>query len=96
LFAVTSDEAERSGVLVLRVWLEGDPDGGLRARILGSSSGGLADQPVSAAATTEGVTSAVRSWLEGFTVSGRMDFWELITEPETTPNSPGDDHVTSS
>jgi len=93
---VTSEEGERSGVLVVRVWLERDPESGLRARISGSGAGGSADQPVSAAATPDGVAAAVRSWLEGFTVSGRTDFWELITEAETKLNAPCDGDVTPS
>jgi len=91
---VTFDEKERSGVLVVRVWLESEPGGGLRARISGSGANGLADQPVSTAATPDGVVAAVRSWLEGFTVSGRTDFWELMTEGEAGPKADGDDQVT--
>jgi hypothetical protein len=73
-------EDERSGVLVVRVWLEGTSRGGLRARISGSASTGTADEPIAIAATPEAITAAVRGWLEGFMASGRVDFWQLLID----------------
>lgn len=84
-FSDVDPTQERSGILVVRVWLEPHPGGGMRARISGSGSGGQADEPIGTAASPEGVTAAVRSWLEGFIASGRVDFWELLTDPGDEP-----------
>ena len=71
---------ERSAVLLVRVWLEGNPPG-LRARISGSpGTAGMADQPIATASTRAAVAAVVRGWLEGFTASGRAEFWNLLTE----------------
>jgi hypothetical protein len=69
----------RSGVLVVRLWMEGPAgEGGLRARVSASAGHGSADLPVATAASADAVATAVRSWLEGLLASGRVDFWELM------------------
>jgi hypothetical protein len=68
----------RSGVLVVRVWMESSGVAGLRARVSASAGHGAADLPVATAASPEAVATAVRSWLEGFVASGRLDFWALM------------------
>src|SRR5262249_8419524 len=78
--SIVSWEDERSGVLVVRLWLEGGSPGGLRARISGSGSTGMADGPIATAATPEGITAVVRGWVEGFTARGRVEFWKLLTD----------------
>jgi hypothetical protein len=60
---------ERAGVIVVRVWIEGDAVTGLRARITASdlSSGGAArEETVAVAASIEEIVSEVGRWLEAF------------------------------
>ena len=70
----------RSGVLVVRLWIEGNSPTELRARITASAGAGLADQPVAIEVTPEAISTAVRSWLQGFVAAGCSDFW-IFTEP---------------
>jgi hypothetical protein len=59
----TADE-ERTGVLVLRAWVEANSDNGLRVRITRTTPGGTTEAVISAAATVDDVCTIVRSWLE--------------------------------
>ena len=59
----TADE-ERTGVLVLRAWVEADGDNGLRVRITSTASDGASEVISRASATVDGVCTLVRSWLE--------------------------------
>lgn len=70
--AVDPDNAEtaRSAALVIRVWLEGGPEG-FRARLTtgdtaaeGAEAAEVAD--VAVAASPEAVVTAVRAWLDDF------------------------------
>lgn len=57
----------RTGVLVVRVWIEGDSDDdGLRARITQTVDLFAGAEIVTAAATTDDVYAAVRGWLEAY------------------------------
>lgn len=58
---------ERTGVLVVRVWVEGDPTTGLRARITRNVDVGKRDDEVTVASTVEDIEATVRSWLAEFT-----------------------------
>jgi len=64
-----NEETERSAALVVRVWLEGGPDG-FRARLTtGDLQAGLEAGEavtVAVAATPEAVVDAVRAWLDDF------------------------------
>ena len=57
---------ERTGILVIRVWTEGDAPGRLRARL--TQTGDLADAATSLATASDvrGVCDAVEAWLRGF------------------------------
>jgi hypothetical protein len=60
------DRGERTGILVIRVWLE--PDGPVRLRARLTQVADL-DQPpakVAAAADVRGVCDAVEAWLRAF------------------------------
>jgi hypothetical protein len=59
----TADE-ERTGVLVLRAWVEADGNNGLRVRITRTIRGGTTEAVSSAAATVDGVCTMVCDWLE--------------------------------
>ncbi|MFH9662558.1 hypothetical protein ACH4NF_31645 [Streptomyces sp. NPDC017248] len=54
--------SQRSGVLILRVWVEGDRSDGFRARIIRIVDG--EQQPPTAADQTADVFLALRTWLD--------------------------------
>jgi hypothetical protein len=57
---------ERTGILVIRVWVEQEPPGRLRARLTEAAD---LDQPpttVATAADVPGICAAVEAWLRGF------------------------------
>lgn len=65
------DAGQRTGVVVIRLWMESADEAGFRARIFltGPSSKDDARRTpaiVSTAATVEVILSQVGSWLEGF------------------------------
>jgi hypothetical protein len=61
-----SRSSKRTGVLVVRIWLENDPEAPLRARV--SRSLDLDTAPVEelTVASAEEVAELVRDWLEAF------------------------------
>jgi hypothetical protein len=57
----------RTGLLVVRVWIEGDSDDdGLRARITQTVDLLSGAELISTAATSDDVCAAVRAWLEAY------------------------------
>lgn len=57
----------RTGLLVVRVWIEGDPDEGrFRARITHTIDLVADAEVVTAVATADDVCFAVREWLETY------------------------------
>lgn len=58
------------GVLVMRVWLEGEPPTALRARLTTSIGIGDAEHPGTAVATVDEACAAVRRWLNDFVSNG--------------------------
>jgi hypothetical protein len=58
--------AERTGVLVLRVWIEYDGADGLRARITESSDILSYEQTTVVVGTIDDVLRVVRDWLDAF------------------------------
>jgi hypothetical protein len=57
-------DEERTGVLVLRAWVEPDDEARLRVRVTRTIRGCTAEPVSSASATVEGVCAIVRDWLE--------------------------------
>jgi hypothetical protein len=58
-------EPQRTGVLVVRVWIEAG-DGGLRARLTGTHDVAQGEETTETAATVDDVVAIVRSWVESF------------------------------
>jgi hypothetical protein len=64
---------ERSGVLVMRAWVEGVAPGNLRARITNPGDLTSEQQDETTAATVEQGLVIVREWLQSLTDSTRAD-----------------------
>jgi hypothetical protein len=67
---------DRTGVLVLRVWVEVHPEKGLRARITETNDIVAGRQRSVAAASVAGVVEIVRAWLERFERGGDAEMTE--------------------
>jgi hypothetical protein len=61
--------SERTGVLIVRVWIEGNAATGLRARITRLTDISRQEQMVSTASSIDEIEAVVRSWLKTFTGS---------------------------
>lgn len=59
---------ERTGVLIVRLWIEGEPTG-LRARITRLVDISREEQIISTASSIDEIMNTVRAWLESFTGS---------------------------
>jgi len=57
---------ERTGILVIRVWLEQDVSGQLKARLTQAGDLGEAGTTLATASDVRGVCDAVEAWLHGF------------------------------
>jgi hypothetical protein len=57
---------ERTGILVIRVWTEGDAPGQLRARLTQTGDLGEAATTLATASDVRGVCDAVEAWLHRF------------------------------
>jgi hypothetical protein len=57
----------REGVLIIRLWFDGDPPTELRARLVEVTEYVRGERPVAVAATAEDLYSAVRDWVEALT-----------------------------
>ena len=58
--------SERTGVLVLRVWIEAGSDSGLRARITTEDELGSRERVSAVAGSVEQVVQFVEQWVKGF------------------------------
>ena len=59
--------ADRTGILIVRLWIEGNAQDGFRARITQTLDSVIPDQARSTASTPEEIYSVVRAWVESFT-----------------------------
>ena len=57
---------ERTGILVIRVWTEGDAPGRLRARLTQAAGLGEPATSLATASDVPEVCDAVEAWLRGF------------------------------
>jgi hypothetical protein len=58
--------SERTGVIVVRVWIEGDGNDGFRARISATADVSQPARTTFAAGNLEDVIRIVRDWLQEF------------------------------
>lgn len=58
--------AERTGLLVIRVWVESDPPGRLRGRITQTVDVVGGEELSATASTAEAIEAVVHDWLEHF------------------------------
>jgi hypothetical protein len=56
----------RTGILVIRVWTEGDASGQLRARLIQAADLGDPGTTLATASDVRGVCGAVEAWLREF------------------------------
>jgi hypothetical protein len=71
--------AERTGVLVIRVWIEPGAGGGIRARITRTLDVAERDEVATAASTPEEITRTVGDWLDAFLAAAGGD--AAVTAP---------------
>ena len=62
---------ERTGILVIRVWIEQDDAGRLRARLTQAADLGDPATPLAVATGMPGICDAVEAWLRQFADSPR-------------------------
>jgi hypothetical protein len=57
---------ERTGILVVRAWIEPGAGGGLRARITATSDVAAPVEVVTVCSSVEGVVATVTQWIDAF------------------------------
>lgn len=70
----------RTGLMVIRVWVDAGPGAGIRARITRSIDLKAGDTSVAYARSVEDVATAVQSWLDAFVAAAGA------TRPEANGN----------
>ena len=66
---VKTQARDRTGLLIVRLWIDGNPRDGLRARITQTLDTADAEQSMATAADPEDIYAAVRTWIEAFVAS---------------------------
>ena len=61
--------ADRTGILVVRLWIEANARDGFRARITRTLDAARPQQATTTAATAEDLYAVVRTWVETFVTS---------------------------
>jgi len=61
--------SDRTGVLIVRLWIEGNARDGLRARITQTLDSAGTERHVAVAATPEAVCTVVQKWVDEFVSS---------------------------
>lgn len=59
-------QPDRTGLLILRLWIEGNARDGFRARITQTLDSGGMERAVAMASTPEGVRTVVQNWVDAF------------------------------
>jgi hypothetical protein len=63
---MTTQASDRTGILIVRIWMEGSARDGLRARITRTLDATGPEQAGATAATPEDIYASVRTWVEAF------------------------------
>ena len=58
--------SDRTGILIVRLWIEGNAHEGFRARITQTGDSAGPEKAMSTAANPEDLYAAVRTWVETF------------------------------
>ncbi len=66
---MTAPSSDRTGILILRLWIEADAREGLRARITQTLDSGD-EQAMATAVDPEDIYAVVRTWVETFVDAG--------------------------
>lgn len=61
-----TQSSDRTGILIVRVWIEGDARDGFRARITQTLDSAGPEQTMATAANPEDIYAMVRNWVETF------------------------------
>jgi hypothetical protein len=81
---MTVSSSERTGLLLLRVWIEpGHATKALRARLTGTVGGSGREVSIATAATVQDAVESIRSWLEDFVASRAETIRDF--SPDNTP-----------
>lgn len=66
---MTRPPADRTAILIVRLWVEADAGDGFRARITQTFDSTSSEHAVLAAANPENLYAVVRTWVESFLAS---------------------------
>lgn len=64
--AVKTGTFDRTGILIVRLWIEGTANGGFRARISQTHDAAGLERGMTTAGTPEDLYDVVRNWVETF------------------------------
>lgn len=64
--AMKTDSFDRTGILIVRLWIEGNATGGFRARITQTHDSSGLGQAMTTAGNPEDLYAVVRTWVEAF------------------------------
>ena len=67
---MASHDSDRTGILIVRLWIEGNLRDGFRARITRTLDSTGPEQEMVTAATPEDIYAVVRTWVETFVEQG--------------------------
>ena len=80
-----SQSIDRTGVLILRLWIEANHETGLRARITQSLDSTAAEQPLAVAASADDICAIVKQWVHEFEDSSSPDGKGALDPGMVTP-----------
>jgi hypothetical protein len=66
---MNTTSTDRTGLLILRVWVDGQPSDGLRVRITQTFDSSGKEQAVAMAGSSDDACSVVREWIAAFVAS---------------------------